>query len=150
MSEAIFLEDLFPGRRFTAGSVMVDAEEVKRFAALYDPQPFHMDEEAGAAHPLFGRLAASGWHTAGMTMRMVVQAIGGISGGIVGGGGEIQWTKPVYPGDTLRVEIEVLEVAPSRSRPDRGSALMRNTTFNQDDEPVQIFTVRVVVPKRPV
>jgi acyl dehydratase len=84
-----------------------------------------------------------------MTMRMVVQAIGGISGGIVGGGGEIQWTKPVYPGDTLRVEIEVLEVAPSRSRPDRGSALMRNTTFNQDDEPVQIFTVRVVVPKRP-
>jgi acyl dehydratase len=134
VSEAIFLEDLFLGRRFTAGSVMVDAEEVKRFAALYDPQPFHMDEESGAAHPLFGRLAASGWHTAG----------------IVGGGGEIQWTKPVYPGDTLRVEIEVLEVAPSRSRPDRGSALMRNTTFNQHDEPVQIFTVRVVVPKRPV
>ncbi|MCA3344621.1 MAG: dehydratase, partial [Roseomonas sp.] len=90
MTEAIFLEDLFPGRRFTAGSVMVDAEEVKRFAALYDPQPFHMDEEAGAAHPLFGRLAASGWHTAGMTMRMVVQALGGISGGIVGGGGELQ------------------------------------------------------------
>ncbi len=149
MSAAIYLEDLFPGRRFTAGSVMVDAEEVKRFAALYDPQPFHMDEKAAAAHPLFGRLAASGWHTAGMTMRMVVQAIGGISGGIVGGGGEIQWTKPVYPGDTLRVEIEVLEVAPSRSRPDRGSALMRNTTFNQNDEPVQIFTVRVVVPKRP-
>ena len=150
MSAAIYLEDLFPGRRFTAGSVMVDAEEVKRFAALYDPQPFHMDEKAAAAHPLFGRFAASGWHTAGMTMRMVVQAIGGISGGIVGGGGEIQWTKPVYPGDTLRVEIEVLEVAPSRSRPDRGSALMRNTTFNQHNEPVQIFTVRVVVPKRPV
>ncbi|MFM7422325.1 MAG: MaoC/PaaZ C-terminal domain-containing protein, partial [Alphaproteobacteria bacterium] len=91
MTAAIYLEDLFPGRRFTAGSVTVDAEEVKRFAALYDPQPFHMDEEAGAAHPLFGRLAASGWHTAGMTMRMVVQAIGGISGGIVGGGGELQW-----------------------------------------------------------
>jgi len=139
VTAAIYLEDLFPGRRFGAGSVTVDAEEVKRFAALYDPQPFHMDEEAGAAHPLFGRLAASGWHTAGMTMRMVVQAIGG----------ELQWTKPVYPGDTLRVEIEVLEVAPSRSRPDRGSALMRNTTFNQNDEPVQIFTVRLVVPKRP-
>ena len=84
-----------------------------------------------------------------MSMRLVVQAIGSISGGIVGGGGEIQWTKPVYPGDTLRVEIEVLEVAASRSRPDRGSAVMRNTTFNQNDEPVQIFTVRVVVPKRP-
>ncbi|HWT10916.1 MAG TPA: dehydratase, partial [Roseomonas sp.] len=82
-------------------------------------------------------------------MPLVVQAVGNIAGGIVGGGGELQWPRPVRPGDSLSLEIEVLEVAPSRSRPDRGSALMRNRTLNQHGEEVQVFTVRIVVPRRP-
>ena len=149
MSEPIYLEDLTVGRRFTAGPVTVTEEEIIAFASRYDPQPFHTDPEAAAQHPLFQGLAASGWHTAALTMPMVVQAAGNIAGGIIGGGGDLQWPRPVRPGDSLSLEIEVLEVAPSRSRPDRGSALMRNRTLNQKGEEVQVFTVRIVVPRRP-
>lgn len=149
MSEPLYLEDLTPGRRFTAGPVTVTEAEIIAFASRYDPQPFHTDPAAAAAHPLFQGLAASGWHTAALTMPMVVQAMGHIAGGIIGGGGELQWPKPVRPGDSLSVEIEVLEATPSRSRPERGSALMRNRTLNQHGEEVQVFTVRIVVPRRP-
>jgi acyl dehydratase len=149
VSQAIFLEDLAPGRRFAAGPVTVTEAEIIAFAQRYDPQPFHTDPDAAAAHPLFRGLAASGWHTAALTMPMVVQALGGLAGGIIGGGGELQWPRPVRPGDSLSVEVEVLEVAPSRSRPDRGAALMRNRTLNQHGEEVQVFTVRIVVPRRP-
>ena len=149
MTDALYLEDLTPGRRFTAGPVTVTEEEIIAFASRYDPQPFHTDPAAAAAHPLFQGLAASGWHTAALTMPMVVQAMGHIAGGIIGGGGELQWPKPVRPGDSLSVEIEVLEATPSRSRPERGSALMRNRTLNQHGEEVQVFTVRIVVPRRP-
>jgi acyl dehydratase len=149
VSGPLYLEDLTPGRRFTSGPVMVTEAEIIAFAQRYDPQPFHTDPEAAKAHPLFQGLAASGWHTAALTMPMVVQAIGHIAGGIVGGGGELQWPRPVRPGDSLGVEVEVLEVTPSRSRPDRGSALMRNRTLNQHGEEVQVFTVRIVVPRRP-
>ncbi|WP_149537240.1 MaoC family dehydratase [Siccirubricoccus phaeus] len=144
----IYLEDLTPGRLFTAGPVTVTEAEIIDFARRYDPQPFHTDPEAAKAS-FFGGLAASGWHTAAITMAMVVQAAGNLAGGIIGGGGELQWTKPVRPGDQLRLEIEVLEVSPSRSRPDRGAALMRNRTLNQAGEEVQVFTVRLIVPKRP-
>jgi len=149
VSEPLYLEDLTPGRRFTAGPVTVTEAEIIAFASRYDPQPFHTDPAAAAAHPLFQGLAASGWHTAALTMPMVVQAMGHIAGGIIGGGGELQWPKPVRPGDSLSVEIEVLEATPSRSRPERGSALMRNRTLNQHGEEVQVFTVRIVVPRRP-
>lgn len=149
MSEAIYLDDLTVGRRFTAGPVTVSEAEIIAFASRYDPQPFHTDPEAAASHPLFRGLAASGWHTAALTMPMVVQAAGNIAGGIIGGGGDLQWPRPVRPGDNLSLEIEVLEVTPSRSRPDRGSALMRNRTLNQHGEEVQVFTVRIVVPRRP-
>jgi acyl dehydratase len=145
----LYLEDLTPGRRFTAGPVTVTEAEIIAFAQRYDPQPFHTDPEAARAHPLFQGLAASGWHTAALTMPMVVQAIGHIAGGIIGGGGELQWPRPVRPGDSLSFEAEVLEATPSRSRPDRGSALMRNRTLNQHGEEVQVFTVRIVVPRRP-
>ncbi len=145
----LYLEDLSPGQKFTAGPVTVTQTEIIEFARRYDPQPFHTDPEAAKSHPLFQGLAASGWHTAALTMRMVVDATRDIAGGSIGGGGELQWPRPVRPGDTLRLEVEVLEVAPSRTRPERGSAVMRNTTFNQNNEPVQIFTVRFVVPRRP-
>lgn len=145
----MYLEDLAPGRRFTAGPLAVTAAEVKRFAAEYDPQPFHLDEEAAAAHPVFGALAASGWHTAAMAMKLSVQALGHLGWGVVGGGGELQWPRPVRPGDELRVVAEVLEVTPSKSRPDRGTALVRIATLNQRDEEVQVFTARLLVPRRP-
>ena len=149
MTDALYLEDLTPGRRFTAGPVTVTEEEIIAFASRYDPQPFHTDPAAAAAHPLFQGLAASGWHTAALTMPMVVEAVGHIAGGIIGGGGDLQWPRPVRPGDSLTLEIEVLEATPSRSRPDRGSALVRNRTLNQNGEEVQVFTVRIVVPRRP-
>ncbi|GGJ08240.1 MaoC family dehydratase [Neoroseomonas lacus] len=149
MSDPIYLEDLTVGRRFTAGPVTVSEDEIITFATRYDPQPFHTDPEAAAQHPLFQGLAASGWHTAALTMPLVVQAAGNIAGGIIGGGGDLQWPRPVRPGDSLSLEIEVLEVTPSRSRPDRGSALMRNRTLNQHGQEVQVFTVRIVVPRKP-
>ena len=148
MSDPIYLDDLTVGRRFTAGPVTVSEDEIIAFASRYDPQPFHTDPEAAASHPLFQGLAASGWHTAALTMPLVIQAAGNIAGGIIGGGGELQWPRPVRPGDSLSLEIEVLEVTPSRSRPDRGSALMRNRTLNQHGQEVQVFTVRIVVPRR--
>lgn len=149
MSEPLYLEDLTPGRRFSAGPVTVEAAEVIAFAKRYDPQPFHTDPEAARHHPLFQGLAASGWHTAALTMRMIVDAMGGIAGGVIGGGGELQWPRPTRPGDVLRLEVEVLEAAPSRSRPERGSALIRYRTLNQAGEEVQVFTARAVVPRRP-
>jgi acyl dehydratase/predicted enzyme related to lactoylglutathione lyase len=146
----LYLEDLAPGQVFRAGPHTVTAAEIIEYAARYDPQPFHTDATAAAEHPLFRGLAASGWHTASLTMRLVVQAIGHLAGGIVGAGGELQWPRPTRPGDALRVEIEVLEVIPSRSRPDRGSVMVRITTLNQADEAVQIFAPRMVVPRRPL
>jgi len=150
VSDPIYLDDLTVGRRFTAGPVTVSEAEIIAFATRYDPQPFHTDPEAAANHPLFQGLAASGWHTAALTMPLVIEAAGNIAGGIIGGGGELQWPRPVRPGDSLSLEIEVLEVTASRSRPDRGSALMRNRTLNQHGQEVQVFTVRIVVPRRPV
>ncbi len=144
----IFLEDLVVGQRFTAGPTQVTAEAIKGFAAEYDPQPFHLDEVAAAEHPVFAGLAASGWHTAAMAMKMTVQALGHFGWGVVGGGGDLQWVRPVRPGDTLRLSAEVLEIAPSKSKPDRGSVLVRNAVLNQRDEEVQVFTVRLLVPRR--
>lgn len=143
-----YLEDLEPGQVYKAGPVTLTAKAIIAFARQYDPQPFHTDPEAAKAHPLFQGLAASGWHTAAITMSLVVQALGDLADGVIGGGGELQWPRPTRPGDQLRLEIEVLEVTPSRSRPDRGSALMRNRTLNQAGEEVQVFTVRCVVPRR--
>ncbi|WP_135466866.1 MaoC family dehydratase [Crenalkalicoccus roseus] len=145
---ALYLEDLSPGQRFTAGPLTVTAEEIVAFARQYDPQPFHLDPEAAKAH-LFGGLVASGWHTAALTMRLVTQALEGLAWGVVGGGGDLQWPRPVRPGESLHLEVEVLEVTPSRSRPDRGTVLVRNTTRVGSGEPVFVFTPRLVVPRRP-
>jgi acyl dehydratase len=149
VSEPLYLEDLTPGRRFSAGPVTVDAAEVIAFAQRYDPQHFHTDPIAAKDHPLFRGHAASGWHTAAMTMRMIVDAMGAIAGGVIGGGGDLQWPRPTRPGDVLTLDVEILEATPSRSRPERGSALIRYRTLNQAGEEVQVFTARAVVPRRP-
>ncbi len=143
----LYLEDLQPGMTFESGSHTLTAEEIKSFAALYDPQYFHLDEEAAKAS-LFGGLAASGWNVAAVTMRLLVDS-STIAGGLIGAGVELAWPRPTRPGDVLRVVSEVVEITPSRSRPERGMVLMRNNTFNQLNEIVQSQSVRMVVPRRP-
>jgi len=147
MSQRLFLEDLAAGQRFVSAAHTVSAAEIMEFAARYDPQPFHLDD-AAAMGTLFAGLAASGWHTAALTMRMVIESVP-VAGGIVGSGGELTWPRPTRPGDALHVETEVLEITPSRSRPERGTAVVRCTTLNQNGEAVQVFTPKIVVPRRP-
>lgn len=145
--EPLYLEDLHVGQTFVTGALTVTTEQIKAFAREFDPQPFHLDEEA-AAHSLFGGLAASGWHTAALTMRLLVGGLP-LAGGLVGAGGETTWPRPTRPGDTLTVHVEVLEITPSRSRPDRGMIRTRSETRNQHGEAVQISTVRIVAWRRP-
>ena len=144
----LFLEDLAVGQRFTSAAATMDAAAIKDFATAWDPQPFHLDDDA-ASRTLFGGLSASGWHTAAMTMRLLVTSGLPLAGGIIGSGGELRWEKPVRPGDTLHVECEVLEIVPSRSRPDRGMVRVSCLTRNQHGETVQSFNPRLVVSRRP-
>lgn len=144
----LYLDDLSPGQRFTSASLAVDAEAIKDFARQFDPQPFHLDEEAAEAS-LFGGLAASGWHTAALTMRLLTDGGAPIAGGVVGAGGEIAWPRPTRPGDVLTVVSEVIDVKPSKSRPDRGMVTLRSETRNQKGEAVQVLTAKLVVPRRP-
>jgi acyl dehydratase len=144
-----FLEDFAVGQVFKTGRKRVDKDEIFAFAKEYDPQPYHLDEAAARKSPFAG-LAASGWHTAAMTMRLLVDGEFKPAGGILGVGfDELSWPRAVRPGDELHVHSEVLEVRPSKSKPDRGMIRVRNTTFNQNDEPVQIFTGNLLVPRRP-
>jgi acyl dehydratase len=117
-SEPLYLDDLHVGQRFTSASHAVDEAQIREFAAVFDPQPFHLDAEA-ARDTLFGGLAASGWHTAAISMRLQVQGGLPLAGGIVGAGGTLEWPHPTRPGDLLHVESEVVEITPSRSRTDR-------------------------------
>jgi acyl dehydratase len=144
----LYLDDLHVGDRFTSGEHALDETQIKAFAAQFDPQPFHLDDAAARAS-LFGGLAASGWHTAAITMRLLVEGGLPIAGGIVGAGTELSWPRPTRPGDVLHVVCEVVEVTPSRSRPDRGVVSMRCETHNQRDEAVQIAVNRMVVPRKP-
>ncbi len=144
----LFLEDLQVGQRFTSARATIDADAIRAFAAAWDPQPFHLDDAAAAA-TLFGGLAASGWHTAALTMRLLVTSGLPLAGGIIGSGGTLAWERPVRPGDTLHVTCEVLEITPSRSRPDRGTVRVRCLTVNQNGETVQSFTPKLVVTRRP-
>lgn len=143
-----YLEDLEPGQTFHTESLQVDEESIKRFATEFDPQSFHLDEQA-ARGSMFGGLAASGWHTGAITMRLLVDSDFSPAGGVIGASlDELRWPKPVRPGDALRVEVEVLEVRPSRSRPEKGFAKVRVTTLNQDNEAVQIYVGNLVVLSR--
>jgi len=144
-----YLEDFAAGQTFGSGRLRVDADQIKAFAAEFDPQPFHLDDEA-ARKTMFRGLAASGWHTAALTMRLLVEGEMKPAGGIVGAGfDEFRWLRPVRPGDELRIDSEILEVRPSKSRPDQGLIKARTTTLNQNGEPVQIIVANLVVPRRP-
>ena len=144
-----YLEDFTVGQTFASGRLKVEAAEIKAFAAAFDPQPFHLDEKA--AHQTFSKgLAASGWHTAALTMRLLVESDLQPAGGHIGAGlDEFRWPLPVRPGDELRVESEILDVRPSRSRPEQGFIKIRTTTLNQRGEPVQIYVGNLLVPRRP-
>ncbi len=148
-SPPMYLEDLSVGQTFRSATASVDADQIRSFAAEYDPQPFHLDEAAGR-RSLFGGLVASGWHTAAITMRLMVQGEFRVAGGLIGAGVEsMRWPRPVHPGDVLRVESEIVEIRPSASNPDRGTVRVKSTTFNQDDQPVMSQVAYVIVPRRP-
>jgi len=143
-----YLEDYAVGQTYSSGKKRVVKEEIIAFAKEYDPQYYHLDETAALESPFKG-LAASGWHTAAMTMRLLVDGEFRPAGGILGVGfDQLSWPRPVRPGDELRVKSEVLEVRPSKSRPDRGTVRVQNTTLNQNDEVVQMFTGNLLVPRR--
>ena len=144
-----YLEDFAPGQKYGGRTrLAVSADRIKSFAAEFDPQPFHLDD-AAARRSIFRGLAASGWHTAAMTMRLLVESELEPAGGIVGAGfDEFRWPAPVRPGDELRVEIEVLAVRPSNSRPDIGVVKIRTTTLNQKGEAVQVNVGNLMVPRR--
>lgn len=142
-----YLDDLLVGQRFISATHELDEAQILTFAHQFDPQPFHLDGQA-ATKTLFGGLAASGWHTAAITMKLLVGGGAPIAGGIISVGGEINWPRPTRAGDILQVESEVLEVVPSKSRPDRGMVTIRSETINQRREVVQTFTAKIVVPKQ--
>jgi acyl dehydratase len=143
-----FLEDFAVGQVFQTGRMRVEKEEIFAFARQFDPQPYHLDEDVARQSPFQG-LAASGWHTAAMTMRLLVDGELRPAGGILGVGfDELSWPRAVHPGDELHAASEILEVRPSKSRPDRGMIRVRTTTFNQNNEPVQVFTGNLLVPRR--
>jgi acyl dehydratase len=145
----LYLEDMAVGQVFRSDTARMDLGRITAFAAEFDPQPFHLDE-AAAAGSMFGGLVASGWHTAAVAMRLMVESEFRVAGGLVGAGVEqVQWPRPVRPGDVLRVESEIVEIRPSRSKPDRGIVRVRNTTVNQHGEPVMIQVANIVVPRRP-
>jgi acyl dehydratase len=148
MSER-YLEDFTVGQTFGSGRLRITEPQIKAFAAEFDPQPFHLDEEA-AQQTFFRGLAASGWHTAAVTMRLLVDSELKPAGGVIGAGfEEFRWPKPVRPGDELHIESEVLDVRPSRSRPNQGLVKLRTRTLNQNNEAVQVQVANLVVPRRP-
>jgi acyl dehydratase len=144
-----YFEDYAVGQIYHSGRHRIDKEQIIAFARQFDPQPYHLDEDAAKKSPFKG-LAASGWHTAAITMRLLVDGELKPAGGILGVGfDQLSWPRAVRPGDELRVTSEVVEVRPSKSRPDRGHIRAQNTTLNQNDEPVQIFIANMIVPRRP-
>jgi len=145
---ALYLEDLYVGQRFTSGTHYMDEARIKEFAREFDPQPFHL-EDAAAKSSVFGGLAASGWHTAAVAMRLLVESGLPFGNGIIGLGGELAWPKPTRPGDTLHVESEILEMVPSRSKPNQAIVKVRSGTLNQEGEAVHSFTSKCLVLKRP-
>jgi acyl dehydratase len=146
--QQLYLDDIQVGQRFRSGSHTVSVADIQAFAAQFDPQPFHLDPEA-ARLSIFGGLAASGWHTAAITMRLLVDGGAPIAGGIIGAGGEINWPMPTRPGDVLIVESEIVEVRPSKTKSDRGMVTIRAETKNQDEHVVQTLLAKLVVPRRP-
>jgi acyl dehydratase len=144
----LYLDDLSVGQKFSTAEYVMDEARIKAFAAEFDPQPFHLDE-AAARDSIFGGLAASGWHTAAASMRLLVDRPERFAGGSIGLGGEISWPRPTRPGDTLQVHSEILEIVPSRSKPNQGIVKIRNVTVNQNGEEVQVFVAKLLMVRRP-
>lgn len=142
----LYLEDLYVGQTFASGPHPLDSDQIKRFAAEFDPQPFHLDE-AAAEKSLFKGLAASGWHTAALTMRMLVESVP-LADGLVGAELQLAWPRPTRPGMTLQLFSEILDIVPSRSKPDMAIVTLRNETRDQHGNIVQLFTVKMPVFKR--
>jgi acyl dehydratase len=143
-----YLEDYRAGQTYGSGVVRVDIDRMKSFASEFDPQPFHLDDD-GAKGTIFAGLAASGWYTAAITMKLLVEGDLKPAGGVVGlGFEEFRWPKPVRAGDELRVQSEILEVRPSKSRPDWGLIKVRNTTTTQSGDAVQVAVGNLMVPRR--
>ena len=144
---SLYLEDLSVGQRFESRSHLLDEQQIKTFAREFDPQPFHLSEE-GAAGSIFDSLAASGWHTAALTMRLLVESVP-LADGLIGAELQLAWPKPTRPGMRLQVFSEVVEIVPSRSKPNMAIVTMRNETRDQDGTVLQIFTVKMPIFKRP-
>jgi acyl dehydratase len=147
MPRMLYLEDLKVGDQFTSAVHRMDEQEIRRFAAQFDPQPFHLDDNA-ARQSLFGGLVASGWHTAAVSMRLMVDGGLPIAGGIIGTGADLRWRVPVRAGDEIHVACEILEITPSRSKPDRGAVRIRSATLNQRGESVTTAEMQVIVFRR--
>jgi acyl dehydratase len=143
-SASLYLDDLAVGQLFSSTSLTVTADAIEAFAREFDPQPFHLSEDA-ARSTFFAGLAASGWHTAALTMRLSVDSGLPIANGIIGAGGEIAWPTPLRAGDTIHVENEIVAVTPSRSRPDRGIVTVVARTLNQHGVAVQVSTMKLLV-----
>ena len=144
----LYFDDLKVGDTFSTDSHQLDADQVRDFALRFDPQPFHLDD-AAARSSIFRGLAASGWHTAAITMRLLVTSGPPLANGILGAGVELEWNAPTRPDDVLHVVSEIVELIESRSRPDRGIVVMRSKTQNQRGELVQTLTAKLIVPRRP-
>ena len=147
MPDPIYLDDLSVGQTFVSATHALDAEQIKRFAAAFDPQYFHTDEEA-ARDSFFGGLAASGWHVASLTMRLLVDTFKPADG-MIGAGVEVTWPRPTRPGDILQVFTEITEIRPSRSKRDRGMVTLRNETRNQNGEVLQVLVSKQLVFRKP-
>jgi acyl dehydratase len=143
----LYLDDLQVGQRFQSGTYAIEEGQIKAFAAEFDPQPFHLDERAAHAS-IFKGLAASGWHTAAIAMRLLVDGGLPFAHGIVGLGGEVAWPRPTRPDDILHVESEIVEITPSRSKPHQGIVTVRVTMFNQNGEAVYLLTAKLLVLRR--
>ncbi|HYZ21195.1 MAG TPA: MaoC family dehydratase [Rhodopila sp.] len=145
----MYYEDFQVGQRFTSRSLVMTRERIVAYAEEFDPQPQHLSEE-GAAKSNFGELIASGWHTAAVSMRLQYEAVfGRIANGAIGAGVDLRWLRTVRPGDELHVVVEVKEMRPSNSRPERGLVTFLTTTINQDGEPAETMLGTVIMPRRP-
>jgi len=144
----LYLDDLVIGQRFTSATEAIDADQIRDFASRFDPQVFHLDPDAAEA-TIFKGLAASGWHTAALTMRLMVKSAPPLAGGLVGAGAEIVWPMPTRPGDVLHVVGEITDVRASRSKPDRGIVSLRCETRNERGDVVQVLNSKLIVPRRP-
>jgi acyl dehydratase len=148
-TDRLYLDDLYIGQRFTSGAYLMEENRMKKFAAEFDPQPFHLDASAGEAS-VFKGLVASGWHTAAVAMRLL--ATGGLplANGLIGYGGEIAWPNPTRPGDVVHMESEIADIAPSRSKPGQGVVTVRSTMRNQKGEAVYLLTAKLLVFRRAI